>query len=242
MASCRLTVDESEVAIEYDPAHPVAVVRRAEATEFWARSRGRVTVVIAADDEETGPSVDCVEATEAGGVAALELPAGRAGDVQLFVATRWGEQGGFVAGLRPRGATAPDDPVPPPPARAPNEAEVSWRLREVPCDANAEGGTCADEELRLEGAFEHVWQRRVEYPNHACRAEGARGGVERFGFSCGMAIWRTVSLRREGASVVVREAVGTDTTPRPRARVLHRVNVPPGVRLVGRRGGLVDAP
>ena len=64
-------------------------------------------------------------------------------------------------------AAAPEITLRPYAPRAPGEAEVSWRVEEVPCGA---AEPCAVEALRIEGAFNWTLRRRVAMAREDCAA------------------------------------------------------------------------
>jgi hypothetical protein len=234
-------VGDSEVPIEFDAERPVLTLTRADLhgpAEFWARSNGVVAAALVTESETDGPTTDCVEASAVAGIAALPLSASGWTSARLYVATRVGERGPFVAGLRAPGndrATATPEPIAP---RARDEAAAFWRIRERPC---AEDQPCGEEEFVIEGAFTYAWSRAVESARADCGAWTRDDGrPERFGFSCGQSLWRGVSVRVADREVVLLERTGTDLSPAGRPRVLRRIAIPPGVRLVPRAMGLLS--
>lgn len=223
--------------LPFDAEHPALELRASEVRaplRAWARSNGRVVLVLRASASDDGPSLDCVEAEANGAVVELALPRTPWERVELFVASRVGERGPYVAGVRTAEEALPELALEPLPSPAGDEVFARWRVRALPeCSEEAD---CAVQELVLEGAVNQVLATRLGYANDRCYAYATPSREALFGYVCTGAGLRSVFVeRRRGQlrEVEFTEGHGNCEGPCPhRTRVLHRLALPRGARLV----------
>lgn len=234
-------------AAHFAPDRPLFTLRAADVqgtTRAWVRSNGRATVVLVFEVDDDGPGTDCAEAERDGARAEVSLPTERWSTVRVYAATRTGESGPFVAGLRAASSTEPNETAEPIAPAARDEARAFWRLREHPsCEAEQ---PCAVQELVIEsaGAPDRVLASELGFASTRCHASPIPSGASLFGFVCLGGGTYSVDVARVRGRLLERashESDGSCDGPcRLHTRTLHTITLPPRTRLVAHPRGVLS--
>jgi len=147
----RCETGDNAVVLFGGPAlFTVSAADRVEGMRVWARSHGHVTVVIETEGSDDAlPS--CAEAETDEGVAELAFPTEAWTVLRVYLASRTGATGPFVAGITNAEQLPATEPAPLPPP-ADDEVRARWSFTTTPCREDE----CHALALELTGAVQRT--------------------------------------------------------------------------------------